>query len=121
MMYGMCSSGAVNILCFVWKFSCIKFQNGDQNGSAHNSDHKENNMATQEQFCDVAETMAVPEDVQQFWDNQSDGLKYYLSTLAPEHVNTVVLSAARPVVKKTVMDQRYGSNSFYAMTDGTVF
>ena len=112
MMYGMCSSGAVNILCFVWKFSCIKFQNGDQNGSAHNSDHKENNMATQEQFCDVAETMAVPEDVQQFWDNQSDGLKYYLSTLAPEHVNTVVLSAARPVVKKTVMDQRYGKNSF---------
>ena len=25
MMYGMCSSGAVSTLCFVWKFSCITF------------------------------------------------------------------------------------------------
>ena len=25
MMYGMCSSGAVSTLCFVWKFSCIMF------------------------------------------------------------------------------------------------
>ena len=47
-------------------------------------------MAAQEQCCDVAETMAVPEDVQEFWDDQSDGVKYYLSTLAPEHVSTVV-------------------------------
>ena len=30
-------------------------------------------------------------------------------------------SAARPVVKKIVMDQSYGKNSFYAMTDGAVF
>ena len=30
-------------------------------------------------------------------------------------------SAARPVVKKIVMDQRYGKKSFYAMTDGAVF
>ena len=44
-------------------------------------------MAAQEQFCDAVETMAVPEDVQQFWDDQSDGVKYYLSTLAPEHVS----------------------------------
>ena len=65
--------------------------------------------------------MAVREDVQQFWDDQSDGVKYYLSTLAPEHVNTVVSSAARPVVKKNVMDQRYGKNSLRAMTDGAVF
>ena len=40
-------------------------------------------MAAQEQFCDVAETMAVPEDVQRVRDDQSDGVKYYLSTLAP--------------------------------------
>ena len=98
-----------------------ELEDGDQNGSAHNSDHKENNMATQEQFCDVAETMAVPEDVQQFWDNQSDGVKYYLSTLAPEHASTVVSFAARPVVKKMVMDQRDGKNSFYAVTDGAIF
>ena len=58
--------------------------------------------------CDAVETMAVREDVQQFWDDQSDGVKYYLSTLAPEHVSTVVSSAARPVVKKTVMNQRDG-------------
>ena len=25
LMYGMCSSGAVSTLCFVWKFSCIMF------------------------------------------------------------------------------------------------
>ena len=25
MMYGLYSSGAVNTLCFVWKFSCITF------------------------------------------------------------------------------------------------
>ena len=30
-------------------------------------------------------------------------------------------SAARPVVKKIVMDQRDGKNSFYAMTDGAIF
>ena len=65
--------------------------------------------------------MAVPEDVQRFWDDQSDRVKYYLSTLAPEHVSTVVSSAARPVVKKIVMDQRDGKNSFYAMTDGAIF
>ena len=74
-----------------------------------------------QQFCDVAETMAVPEDVQRFGDDQSDGVKYYLSTLAPEHVSTVVSFAARPVVKKIVMDQRDGKNSFYAMTDGAIF
>ena len=85
-------------------------------GSVDNGDHREDEMVAQEQCCDVAETMAVPEDVQQFWDDQSDGLKYYLSTLAPEHVSTVVSSAARPVVKKIVMDQRDGKNSFYAMT-----
>ena len=48
-------------------------------------------------------------------------MKYYLSTLAPEHVSIVVSSAARPVVKKIVMDQRDGKNSFYAMTDGAIF
>ena len=30
-------------------------------------------------------------------------------------------SAARHVVKKIVMDQRYGKNSFYAMTDDAIF
>ena len=30
-------------------------------------------------------------------------------------------SAARPVVKKIVIDQRDGKNSFYAMTDGAIF
>ena len=48
-------------------------------------------------------------------------MKYYLSTLSPEHVSTVVSSAARPVVKNIAMDQRYGKNSFYAMTDGAIF
>ena len=36
-------------------------------------------------------------------------------------VSTVVSSAARPVVKKIVIDQRDGKNSFYAMTDGAIF
>ena len=93
----------------------------EHNGSLDNSDHREDDMAAEEQFCDVAETMAVPEDVQEFWDDQSDGVKYCLSTLAPEDVSTVVSSAARPVVKKIVMDQRDGKNSFYAMTDGAIF
>ena len=96
-------------------------EDGEHNGSLDNSDHREDDMAAQEQCCDAAETMAVPEDVQRFWDDQSDGVKYYLSTLAPEHVSTVVSSAARPVVKKIVMDQRDGKNSFYAMTDGAFF
>ena len=98
-----------------------ELEDGEHNGSVDNSDHREDDRATQEQCCDAAETMAVPEDIQQFWDDQSDGIKYYLSTLAPEHVSTVVSSAARPVVKKIVMDQRDGKNSFYAMTDGAVF
>ena len=98
-----------------------ELEDGEQNGSVDNSDHREDDMAVQEQFCDAVETMAVPEDVQQFGDDQSDGVKYYLSTLAPEHVSTVVSSAARPVVKKIVMDQRDGNNSFYAMTDGAIF
>ena len=98
-----------------------ELEDGEHNGSVDNSDHREDDRATQEQCCDAAETMAAPEDIQQFWDDQSDGIKYYLSTLAPEHVSTVVSSAARPVVKKIVMDQRDGKNSFYAMTDGAVF
>ena len=48
-------------------------------------------------------------------------MKNYLSALAPEHVSTVVSSAARRVVKKIVMDQRDGKNSFYAMADGAIF
>ena len=98
-----------------------ELEDGEQNGSVDNSDHREDDMAAQEQFCEAVETMAVPEDVQEFWDDQSDGVKYYLSTLASEHVSTVVSSAARPVVKKIVMDQRDGKNSFYAMTDGGIF
>ena len=85
-----------------------KLEEGEQNGIVDNGDHREDDMAAQEQCCEVAETMVVPEDVQQFWDDQSDGVKYYLSTLAPDHVSTVVSSAARPVVKKTVMNQRDG-------------
>ena len=96
-------------------------EDGEHIGSVDNGDHREDDMAAQEQFCDAAETMAVPEDVQQFWDDQSDGVKYYLSTLAPEHVSTVVSSVARPEVKKIVMDQRYGKHSLYAMTDGAIF
>ena len=38
----------------------------------------------------LRQLMAIPADVQRFWDDQSDGVKYYLSTLAPEHVSTVV-------------------------------
>ena len=64
-----------------------ELEEGEQNGSVDNSDHGEDDMAAQEQFCDAAETIAVPEDVQQFWDDQSDGVKYYFSTLAPEHVS----------------------------------
>ena len=71
-----------------------ELEEGEQNGIVDNSDHIEDDIAAQEQFCDAFETMAVPEDVQQFWDDQSDGVKYYLSTLAPEHVSTVVSSAA---------------------------
>ena len=98
-----------------------ELEDGEQNGSVDNGDHREDDMAAQEQFCDAVETMAVPEDVQRFWDDQSDGVKYYLSSLAPEHVSSVVSSAARPVVKKTMMDQGDGKNSFYAMTDGAIF
>ena len=61
------------------------------------------------------------EDVQLFWDDQSDGVKYYLSVLGPEHVSTVVSSAAQPVVKKIVRDQRYRKYSLYATADGAVF
>ena len=42
----------------------------EQNKSVDNSDHREDDTAAQEQCCEVAETMAVPEDVQQFWDDQ---------------------------------------------------
>ena len=60
----------------------------EQNKSVDNSDHREDDTAAQEQCCEVAETMAVPEDVQQFWDDQSDGVKYYL--LTPEHVSILL-------------------------------
>ena len=63
------------------------------------------------------------EDVQQFGDNQSDGVKHYLSTLDPEHMSIVVSAAARPAVKRkttttTATDIR---TVFYAMTDGAIF
>ena len=54
-----------------------ELDDGEHNGSVDNSDHREDDMAAQEQLCDVAETMSVSEDVQQFWDDQSDGVKYY--------------------------------------------
>ena len=98
-----------------------ELEDREQNTNVDNSDHREDDMAAQEQFCDAAETMAILKDIQQFWDDQSDGMKYYLSTLTPEHASTVVSSAARPVVKKIVMDQRCGKSLFYAMTDGTIF
>ena len=44
----------------------------------------------------------------------------YFSTLGPGHASTVVSSAARPIVKKFVRDQRYRKYSVYAMTDGAV-
>ena len=61
------------------------------------------------------------EDVQQFGEDQSDGVKNCLSTVGPDHVCTVVLSAARPVVKTIVTDQRYGKYSLCATIDGAVF
>ena len=67
-------------------------EEGEQNGSVDNSDHREDDMAAQEQFCDAVETMAVPEDVQRFWDDQSVGVKYYLSTLACEYCCVVCCS-----------------------------
>ena len=98
-----------------------ELEDTEQNGSVENCDHREDDSIRQHKCCDAAETMAVPEDVERFWDDQSDGVKYYLSPLAPEHVSAVVSSAARLVVRKIVMDQRYGKNSFYTMTDGAVF
>ena len=74
----------------------VESEDGERNGSVDNGDHDENNNETQKQLCDETETVVVQEkDVQQFGDDQSDGVKYYLSTLGPEHVSTVVSSAAR--------------------------
>ena len=100
----------------------VELEDKERNGSVDNGDPEETSIETQKQSCDVTETVVVQEeDVQQFWDDQSDGVKFYLSTLGPEHVSTVVSSAARPVVRKIVRDQRYGKYSLYATTDGAVF
>ena len=93
----------------------------EQNGRVDNSDHDENNIETQTQLCNVTGTVVMQEeDIQQFWEDQSDGVKYYLSMLGIEHLSAVVSSAARPIVKKFVRDQRYRKYSVYAMTDGAV-
>ena len=76
-----------------------EFNDGEHSSSVDNGDHKDD-TAAQELLCNVAETMAVPDDVQQFGDDQSNRAKHYLSTLAPEHVSTVVSSTARPLVTK---------------------
>ena len=74
----------------------VESEDGERNGSVDNGDDRETSIEAQKQSCDVTETVVVrEEDVQQFWDDQSDGVKYYLSTLGPEHVSTVVSSAAR--------------------------
>ena len=87
-----------------------------------NGDHEEINIETQRQLCNVTQTVIVQEeDVQQFWDDQSDSVKYCLSTFGHEHVSTTASFAARPVVQKIVRDHRHGKNSFYATTDGAVF
>ena len=79
----------------------VELEDKERNGSVDNGDHEENNIETQLQSCDVSVTVVVQEeDVQQFWEDQSDGVKYYLSTLGPDHVSTVVSSADRPVLKK---------------------
>ena len=74
----------------------VESEDGERNGREDNGDHEENNIETQKQLCDVTETVVVQEkDVQQFGDDQSDDVKYYLSTLGSGHVSTVVSSAAR--------------------------
>ena len=78
-------------------------------------------MPATSRFCDATDTEVQEEDIQQFWDDQSDGVKYYLSTIAPEHASVVVSSAALPAVKKIVMDHSYGKYSLYAMTDHSLF
>ena len=103
-------------------YMSVELEDKERNGSVDNGDPEETSIETQKQSCDVTETVVVQEeDVQQCWDDQSDGVKFYLSTLGPEHVSTVTSSAARPVVKKIVRDQRYGKYSLYATTDGAVF
>ena len=100
----------------------VELADRERNGSVDNGDHEENNIETQLQSCDVTETVVVQEeDVQQCWDDQSDVVKYHLSRLGPEHVSTVVSSAAQPVLKKILRDQTYGKYSPYATTDGAVF
>ena len=100
----------------------VKLEDKERNGSVDNGDHEAGNVERQKQLCDVSKTVVVQgEDVQQFWDDRSDDVEYYLSTLVSEHVSTVVWSAAGPVVKKIVRYQRYGKYSFYATTDGAVF
>ena len=100
----------------------VELEDNERNRSVDNGDHEENIIERQKQLCDATETVVVrEEDVQQFWNDQSDGVKYFLSTLGPEHVSTVTSSAARPVVKKIVRDQRYGKYSLYATVDGAVF
>ena len=99
----------------------VELEYKERNGSVDNGDPEETSIETQKQSCDVTETVVVQEeDVQLFWDDQSDGVKFYLSVLGPEHVSSVVSSAARAVVKQIVRDQRYGKHSLYAMTDGAV-
>ena len=38
----------------------------------------EQDIETQERFCDATDTDVQEEDIPLFWDDQSDGVKYYL-------------------------------------------
>ena len=38
-------------------------------------------LETQERLCDATDTEVQEEDIQQFWDAQSGGVKYYMSTI----------------------------------------
>ena len=66
----------------------VKLEDKERNGSVDNGDHEAGNVERQKQLCDVSKTVVVQgEDVQQFWDDRSDDVEYYLSTLVSEPVS----------------------------------
>ena len=59
-------------------------------------------------------------DTQSYWE-MADTVSDYMSSFKQEIRDTAVATAPRPVVRKVVVDHRYGKNSLTALTDGIVF
>lgn len=76
---------------------------------------------TDKTLCDTSDTDSENDEFLQYWEDRRDTVTHYLSSLKPKEREAVLECAVTPVVRKVVLDHRYGHHCLYALTDRMVF